>query len=133
VVEVTTIQTTIQTRLQKISGLRVYDVWPDQVTPPCAIVRTPTGDYDDDYDGDYTVGAEVILLAASAQLGLAKGQRLLDPYLAPRGAQSVKAAIEDDSDGAEGSFRVVGWRDKGTLVVNGVEYVGCRLPVEVMA
>ncbi len=124
---VSDIHKAIQAKLQAIGGLQAYDVWPDQPAMPCAVVESPSGDYDDTSDGGYAVHAEVLLLVAPAQLGLARGQRALDAYLAPTGTQSVKAAIDD------GQYRVTGWREKGVVEVNGVPCIGCRFLVEVLA
>jgi hypothetical protein len=126
--DVAAVEASLKAKLLTVAGLReAHDVWPDQINVPCAIVRTPSGDYDETFDDGATVHAEVLLLAAPAGQGFGQGQRALDPYLASSGAKSVKAALDD------GQTRVTGWRDKGTMEVNGLPYVGVRLLVEVLA
>lgn len=117
----------LQERLRNIVGLNCYDVMPDQVTAPAAVVLMASGDYDGTFDGGYQIHAEVLLLAAPAQKGITAGYRLLDTYLAPGSERSVVDALD------EGEYRVTGWRDRGLIEVGGMPYVGCRLLVEVLA
>jgi len=85
----------LKTRLQTITGLRVYDLIPDPVTPPCAVV----GQLDLTFDIDNARGldqATVDIYVIVQRFSERAGQDKLDGYLAGTGATSIKAAIEGD-------------------------------------
>ena len=85
----------LKTRLQTISGLRVYEVIPEPVTPPCAIV----GQLDFTFDIDNARGldqANVDIYVIVQRFSERAGQDALDAYLAGTGSTSIKAAIEGD-------------------------------------
>jgi hypothetical protein len=99
----------LKTRLQTISGLRVYEVIPEPVTPPCAIV----GQLDFTFDIDNARGldqANVDIYVIVQRFSERAGQDKLDGYLAGTGATSIKAAIEGDRtlDGTCQTLRVIG-------------------------
>lgn len=98
----------LKTRLQTISGLRVFDTIPENPQPPAAIV----GQLDMNFDIDNARGldlatVEVYLLVQ--RMDVRSGQDKLDAYLAGTGAGSVKAAIEGDRTlgGACSTLRVL--------------------------
>ena len=98
----------LKTRLQTISGLRVFDTIPENPQPPAAIV----GQLDMNFDIDNARGldlatVEVYLLVQ--RMDVRSGQDKLDAYLAGTGAGSVKAAIEGDKTlgGACSTLRVL--------------------------
>lgn len=81
--------------LRSISGLHVYDNWPEEITPPAAAVQVEGGDYDtsmddDSYDLQFVV--HVWTSRTSNRAGLAK----LWTYLRRTGDSSVKQALEAD-------------------------------------
>lgn len=126
----------IKTQLATITGLRAHDVWPDQINTPAALVK-PTG-----WTYDLSMGSsrgidhavfDIVVLAASAQNGLARGQDALDQYLASSGATSILAAIKADKtlSGYAQTCALSGGTDYGTLEVNDIDYVGARLTLEV--
>lgn len=85
----------LKTRLQTISGLRCYDLVPDQVNPPAAVV----GQLDFTFDIDNARGldqANVDVIVIVQRFSERAGQNRLDAYLAGSGAGSIKAAIEGD-------------------------------------
>jgi hypothetical protein len=85
----------LKTRLQTITGLRVYDLIPEPVTPPCAVV----GQLDLTFDIDNARGldqATVDIYVIVQRFSERAGQDKLDGYLAGTGATSIKAAIEGD-------------------------------------
>jgi hypothetical protein len=85
----------LKTRLQTISGLRVYEVIPEPITPPCAVV----GQLDFTFDIDNARGldlANVDIYVIVQRFSERAGQDKLDGYLAGTGATSIKAAIEGD-------------------------------------
>jgi len=98
----------LKTRLQTISGLRVFDTIPENPQPPAAIV----GQLDMNFDIDNARGldlatVEVYLLVQ--RMDVRSGQDKLDAYLAGTGAGSVKVAIEGDKTlgGACSTLRVL--------------------------
>lgn len=125
----------IKDKLSDIDGLRAYDVWPDLPNLPAAIVSGQRAEY---HHSMGTVGHtlfvfEIVILAASAQAGFARGQDALDPYLDDQGEQSIKAAVEVDPTlgGITSAVVITEWRDYGVMEVGGQEYVGARLELEV--
>ncbi len=125
----------IKTRLATISGLHVSSEVPDQINYPAAWPRLTHVVYNEDFGGDITLVFEVNLAVAGAQVGLARGQALLWPYLNPTGASSIKAAIEAGPTlgGSADSVAVGSVADISTYELNGVPYVGAKLQLEVYA
>ncbi len=131
----TTVRDGLATRLDTISGLRVYATPPDSVQElPAAIVsfRGPVSTY------DHVIGAadarfrfEVLLLVGSADESQA--QKDLEPYMSPTGASSVKAAV-DGTLGGNADWASVG---QGTPLARltfpeklGGQYWGTKFPVD---
>lgn len=114
----------IETRLATITGLRVSDVSPGQISPPCAIVGVPSvTDYHATFGSarmkldDLTV---TVLVSAAAPDRVS--QKKLAGYANPTGDTSVKAAIEADKtlggvvdDCIVTSFRPLGLEEVGAL------------------
>ena len=99
----------LKTRLQTISGLRVYEIIPEPITPPCAVV----GQLDFTFDIDNARGldqANVDIYVIVQRFSERAGQDKLDGYLAGTGATSIKAAIEGDRTlgGTCQTLRVIG-------------------------
>ena len=85
----------LKTNLQTITGLRVYDLIPDTVTPPAAIV----GQLDFTFDLNNARGldqANCDVLVIVQRLSERVAQDKLDGFLAGTGAGSIKTAIESD-------------------------------------
>lgn len=116
----------LKTRLQTISGLRVYEVIPEPVTPPCAIV----GQLDFTFDIDNARGldqANVDIYVIVQRFSERAGQDKLDGYLAGTGATSIKAAIEGDRTlgGTCQTLRVIG-AESGTYDAQSVTFLSYR-------
>jgi len=121
----------LKTRLQTISGLRAYDLIPDTVTPPAAVV----GQLDFTFDIDNARGldqAQVDVLVIVQRFSERSGQDLLDTYLAGSGASSIKAAIEGDRTlgGAVNTLRVTA-AEAGTYESQGVEFLSYRYRITI--
>ena len=105
---ISTVRDGLKTRLQTITGLRAYDVIPDKVTPPCAIV----GQLDFTFDIDNARGldqASCDIYVIVQRLDARSGQNKLDECLGS-GSKSIKSAIEGDRTlgGAVNTLRVTG-------------------------
>ncbi len=116
----------LKTRLQTISGLRAYDVIPEPVTPPCAIV----GNLDFTFDIDNARGlylANVDIYVIVQRFSERAGQDKLDGYLAGTGATSIKAAIEADRTlgGTCQTLRVIG-AESGTYDSQSNQFLSYR-------
>ena len=116
----------LKTRLQTISGLRVYEVIPEPLTPPCAVV----GQLDFTFDIDNARGldqANVDIYVIVQRFSERAGQDKLDGYLAGTGATSIKAAIEGDRTlgGTCQTLRVIG-AESGTYDSQSVTFLSYR-------
>ena len=115
----------IKTRLQTISGLRVWDVIPDQVTPPGAVV----GQLDFTFDIDNARGvdlANVDVYVIVQRMDARSGQNKLDEYLGS-GSKSIKTAIEADRTlgGTVNTLRVTR-AEAGTYLQGDVTFLSYR-------
>lgn len=102
------IREALKTNLQNITNLRVYDLIPDVVTPPCAVV----GQLDFTFDIDNQRGldqASVDIYVIVQRLSERTGQEKLDNFLAGSGSGSIKTAIESDRSlgGLVNTLRVI--------------------------
>ena len=116
----------LKTRLQTISGLRVYELIPEPVTPPCAIV----GQLDFTFDIDNARGldqANVDIYVIVQRFSERAGQDALDGYLAGTGSTSIKAAIEGDRTlgGTCQTLRVIG-AESGTYDSQSNQFLSYR-------
>lgn len=116
----------LKTQLQAIEGLRVYDLIPDVVTPPCAIV----GQLDFTFDINNARGldqAQCDVFVIVQRFSERAGQDKLDAYLSGSGTSSIKAAIESDRTlaGAVDTLRVTG-AEAGTYESQGVLFLSYR-------
>jgi hypothetical protein len=85
----------IKNNLQTITNLRVYDLIPDVIVPPCAVV----GQLDFTFDIDNARGldqASVDIYVIVQRISERSGQDKLDLLLAGSGNGSIKTAIESD-------------------------------------
>lgn len=122
---VSSVRDGLKTRLQTITGLRVYDVIPDKVTPPCAIV----GQLDFTYDIDNARGldqASLDVYVIVQRLDARSGQNKLDEYLGS-GSKSIKSAIEGDRTlgGVVNTLRVTS-AEAGTYIEGEVTFLSYR-------
>lgn len=116
----------LKTQLQAIEGLRVYDLIPDVVTPPCAVV----GQLDFTFDINNARGldqAQCDVFVIVQRFSERAGQDKLDAYLSGSGTSSIKTAIESDRTlgGAVDTLRVTG-AEAGTYESQGVLFLSYR-------
>jgi len=121
----------LKTRLQTITGLRAYDLVPDAVVPPCAVV----GQLDFTIDIDNARGldqAQVDVLVIVQRFSERAGQDKLDAYLAGSGSSSIKTAIEGDRTlgGTVNTLRVTG-AEAGTYDSQGVTFLSYRYRITI--
>lgn len=121
-----TVRDRLKSALQTISGLRAYDLIPDTVVPPAAVV----GQLDFTFDIDNARGldqAQVDVLVIVQRFSERSGQDKLDAFLAGSGASSIKAALESDRtlSGAVNTLRVTG-AEAGTYDSQGVTFLSYR-------
>lgn len=133
---VTTIRDALRTRLRTISGLRVPDRPPGEISPPTAIVTGPSINYDSTMSrgsDDFTF--TVTLLVSRAWDRAAEDQ--LDAYLAGSGSGSIKATLEATPAGLGEStvdfVRVTSSTEPDMIEVGQVEYLGVQFTVDVTA
>ena len=104
----------LKANLQTITNLRVYDLIPDVIVPPCAVV----GQLDFTFDIDNARGldqASVDVYVIVQRISERTGQDKLDNFLAGSGTGSIKTAIESDRSlgGLVDTLRVIS-ADSGT-------------------
>lgn len=128
-----TVRDGLKTRLATIAGLEAYDTLPDTPNVPCAWIVPTRGNAHTTFSGRGSFFLDVIILAAAMQQGMVKAQDKLDGYLDLSGANSIIGAIEGDLTlGGNAETVLVGdWTDYGEIDVNGIEYLGARIPIEV--
>jgi hypothetical protein len=135
VASLTSIRQGIGTNLGNITSLIVYNIVPDFIEPPTAVVGVV-----DLLEFDTTIkrGAdryEIPVFVYVSRVDAQDSQETLDSYLASSGASSVKAQIESDKTlgGACQSLRVVEAKDVGVYNVNNIDYLGVEFMIEVIA
>jgi len=98
----------LKANLQTITNLRVYDLIPDVIVPPCAVV----GQLDFTFDIDNQRGldqASVDVFVIVQRISERSGQEKLDVLLAGSGNGSIKTALESDRSlgGLVNTLRVI--------------------------
>lgn len=131
---ITDLRAGLATRLATISGLRTTTETPDTINPPVAIINVGTVNYDRTFQqglDEYNFVVTVIV----GRVGIRSAQRLLDSFVSPTGASSVKLAIELDRTlgGKCDSLRVSDMRNYGSLVVGEITYLAAEFNVVVFA
>ena len=121
----------LKANLQTITGLRVYDLIPDVVVPPCAIV----GQLDFTFDIDNARGldqASVDIFVLVQRFSERTGQDKLDLLLAGSGSGSIKTALESDRTlgGLVDTLRVIS-ADSGTYTSGETSFLSYRYNVTV--
>lgn len=94
-IQISKVRDAIGKNIEKISGIRIYDVIPDVVVPPCAVV----GQLDFTFDIDNARGldqASVDVYVIVQRISERAGQDKLDELLGGTGNKSIKTAIESD-------------------------------------
>lgn len=85
----------LKTRLDTITGLRVFDTVPGQFSPPAAIVGMPERPETETF-GQGTDRWNVSIWLVVARQADAQSEKAIESYLNPTGASSVRAAIYGD-------------------------------------
>ena len=121
----------LKANLQTITNLRVYDLIPDIVTPPCAVV----GQLDFTFDIDNARGldqASVDVFVIVQRISERTGQDKLDNFLAGSGTGSIKTAIESDRSlgGLVDTLRVIS-ADSGTYTSGDQSFLSYRYNVTI--
>lgn len=119
----------LKANLANIKGLRVYDLVPDVIVPPCAVV----GQLDLTFDLNNSRGldqANIDVFVIVQRFSERTAQDKLDSYLSGSGASSIKAAIESDRTlgGACDTLRVTS-AESGTYQMADVDYLSYRYQV----
>lgn len=130
---ISAIRDAIKTRLETISGLRVYDTVPGTVVVPAAIVAP--GDPLIVFDVAFARGGDsinfVVLLLVQYAVGRV-AQDNLDGYLATSGTSSVKAVVDGTLGNVVQDACVTTARAYGIHRFNDVDYLGVEFAVAVM-
>ena len=116
----------LKTNLQNITNLRVYDLIPDVIAPPCAVV----GQLDFTFDVDNMRGldqASVDIFVIVQRISERTGQEKLDLLLAGSGSGSVKTALESDRSlgGLVDTLRVIS-AESGTYTTGDQSFISYR-------
>lgn len=131
---ITDLRLGLATSIGAISGLRTTTETPDTISPPVAIINVANVVYDragsrglDEYN--------FVITVIVGRVGERSAQRLLDSYVTPAGASSVKLAIELDRTlgGKCDSLRVTDMRNYGSLVIGEITYLAAEFNVVVYA
>lgn len=129
----------LATALQTISGLRVHDWVPGQITPPAAVIIPGDPEMNRaeaiSFDSTMARGSDdflfTIILCVSHSHDRAAHEKL-DSYLDGANATSVKAAVDGYAWGGVASYaRVMAVRKYGIMKWNGQEFLGAQFLVEV--
>ncbi|MDY6835542.1 MAG: hypothetical protein SVY53_12155 [Chloroflexota bacterium] len=135
-VSVPSVRSGIATRLDTITGLKVYTQPPDSINElPCAFVVPGKLDYKTTMgDVGFMGPFEITVLHAMAS-DIDDAQSALDPYMSPVGTYSVKAAI--NADNTLGGKADCSWLDMceeyGILMYAEHPYLGCKFTLHVVA
>ena len=116
----------IKANLSSIDDLRIYDIIPDVIVPPCVVV----GQLDFTFDLNNARGldqANLDVFVVVQRFSERTGQNKLDKFLAGSGAYSIKAAIESDRTlgGACDTLRVTS-AESGTYQMGDIDYLSYR-------
>ena len=125
------IREALKTNLQNITNLRVYDLIPDVIVPPCAVV----GQLDFTFDIDNMRGldqASVDVYVIVQRISERSGQDKLDNFLAGSGTGSIKTAIESDRSlgGLVDTLRVIS-AESGTYTSGDQSFLSYRYNVTI--
>lgn len=121
----------LKNNLKNIDDLRIYDIMPDVVVPPSAII----GQLDFTFDLNNSRGldqANVDVYVIVQRFSERSGMQNLDKYLSGSGNYSIKQAIESDRTlgGACNTLRVTS-AESGTYTSGDVDYLSYRYRVTI--
>ena len=124
----------LKARLATIAGMHPYDIVPDDITTPAAVVMPgdPLIVFDSTF-GRATDELNFVILLLVQFANERTAQDALDAYLAGSGSSSVKAAVEGDQTlgGSAGYCTVTSAINYGGREYAGVNYLGVEFTVVV--
>ena len=126
----------LQTALSTISGLQVYASEPGSITPPAAVIVTPSIEYHRSFNSAGALRAYSFRIMVLVAEGLvSEAAHTLDTYADPTAATSVRAAIEADGTlgGVCESLIVESFRPLNAEEVASLTYWGGEFTVTVYA
>jgi hypothetical protein len=123
----------IKDRLNTIPNLNASAYMPDHIICPAAFPTPNIGDYGYSMANNISFDMIVAVLIDLAQ-GFESAQKEMDLYLEESGAKSILAAIKGDASlgGACSVCRIAGYSDYGFIVYAGIQYLGCRIKLEIL-
>jgi hypothetical protein len=126
----------LETALNTISGLSVYSAEPGSITPPAAVVVTPSITYHTSFNSAQALkNYQFRIMVLVAEGLVAEAAHTLDTYADPVAATSVRAAIEADPTlgGVAESLIVESFRPLSAEEVASLTYWGGEFTVTVYA
>ncbi len=126
------VRTGLETRLNTITGLRVYKYWPGSINPPAVIIALSDGS--DPHTTFASNGMHPFgLTVAVPFVDEDRAQTALDAYMDHSGASSIVAALQgDETLGGNAEYLLIGvWNVLGVAQYEGVDYLMATLPVGV--
>jgi hypothetical protein len=118
--------------LSSITGLRVLPYWPENISPPTAIVGLPDSC---EFDKGFSRGSDRATFPVTVVVGrvdVRTARNNLSDYASGSGSSSVKAAVEDHAPIAYHSARVTKV-EFGAIQIGGVEYVAATFDIDISA
>jgi len=131
-----TLRTGLANRLRTITGLEVYERWPGQINPPCAVIGLADAEPEQNMGGgELTKWNFDIFLFVSLAGGPDNAQVLMDPYLSSSTGGVYGAVKGDPTLGSIAHTTIVGdHHDYEQVAVNEqLAYLGCIVDCEVWA
>lgn len=127
-----TVRTALKTQLATITGMRTYDIVPDSINVPAAVV----GMLDFEFDMTMLRGADkatLDIIVITGRMSERAAQNKLDALLSGTGSSSVKTVLEANPtlSGACQTLRVTG-ASSGSIQVGGIDYLAYRFRTEVI-
>jgi len=128
------IQAALGVRLATVSGLRVADHIPEQLSPPQAVVQIQSVTYHRAMRGGLSEWSFVVS-AIAGRMGDRSSQRLLDGWMSYDGAQSIRSALEADQTlgGKASTVLVADMVAVRPLSIGDAAYLTCEFNVTVNA
>jgi hypothetical protein len=131
------IQSGIKARLATIDGLNAYATEPEKPNPPQAYPRLVDWTYDDtlEFGGEVSMVYHFDVWVLVPLPDFNRAQTMLNPYLSPTGARSVKLAIEEDISlgGIVDSCRLTGGGSYGRAEIAAIPVLAASMRLEVFA
>lgn len=133
-ITISAVRDAAQTQLATITGLRCYDLIPDTINVPAAIVGQLEIVWDETMQRGLDAATFDVLIVAS-RMSDRSAQDKLDGFLAGTGASSVKTVLEAGSpngtlNGTVSTIRVVR-ATPISITIASIEYLAYRYEVEI--